>query len=273
MNDRRCGGTNSAQSMRSELPCRMCALLASQRDAQNGFAEGLAGFDVHLVVGKPQRHLGDLGRELFDFDAEELIHVHAQEGEDLADPLAEGGGGAQDIQFQSSQLAVGHHQKIAAATGRIEKRQSLQLLVKFEQLVLVALDHLELGAQFVEKQRPNQAQDVRFARVMRTQFTATGLGVQVHHLLEHGAEDRRGDRAPGQAAQAQQLAAHRRVERWHGQVFFEQAPVHIGEVCSTSQGTRGGFCALCFDLTGASTYNFHRSWLQSTDSRWRSFSI
>ena len=64
---------------------------------------------------------------------------------------------------------------------------------------------------------------------MRTQFTAARLVVELHHLLEHGAEDGRGDGAPIELAQRDQALAHRGVERGHADVLFEQTPVDIGE--------------------------------------------
>jgi hypothetical protein len=63
--------------------------------------------------------------------------------------------------------------------------------VELEQLVLVALDGFEFGAQFVQEQGPDQTQDVGFAGVMRTQFPAPRHVVQVHLFLEQGAEDGR----------------------------------------------------------------------------------
>ena len=208
-----------------------------QRNSQHRLAKLVARFHVHLVVGQPHRHLGDLGRELLDLDAVKLVHVDPQEVEHMAHPLAELAGRAQHVQLDPAQLAVGHHQEVAAAAGRVQKVQRLQPLVELEQLVLVASDGGQLGAQLVEKQRADQAQDVGLAGVVRAQFSAPGCGVELHHLLEHRAEDRRRDLAPLDTRQRDQLASHLGVEGRRVHALLEQAAVDVLE-CGVVLGQR-----------------------------------
>jgi hypothetical protein len=115
--------------------------------------------------------------------------------------------GAQHVQLQQAQLAVADHQEIAAAAGRVEKREGAQLLVELEQPVAVAFDLLELGAQLIQKQRLDQLEDVLLAGVVRAQVAARLL---VHDALEQAAEDGRADGRPVQRAgveQASRMAA------------------------------------------------------------------
>jgi hypothetical protein len=110
-----------------------------QRDAHEVAAEFLADLEVHLVVDQPQRDLGDLRREFLDLDAVELIDVDGDQLVNVEHLLAVDVRGAQHVEFQQAQLAVGDGEKIAAAAGRVEKGQAAQFLVELEQLVAVAL--------------------------------------------------------------------------------------------------------------------------------------
>ena len=82
-----------------------------QRNAREVQAELLAGQHVHLVVHQPQRHLRDLGRELLDLDAVELVHIDQQALVDVEQLLAVLVGGAQHFQFKQAQFAVGDDEK------------------------------------------------------------------------------------------------------------------------------------------------------------------
>jgi hypothetical protein len=94
-----------------------------ERNAGKVHAEFLANFHVHLMVGQPQRHARDLGRKFLDLDTEELIDIEPDQGIDIQAHLPVGALRAQHFQFQVAQLAVGHHQKVAAAAGRVEEGQ------------------------------------------------------------------------------------------------------------------------------------------------------
>ncbi len=100
-----------------------------------------------------QSHLGDLGRELADLDAVELVHVHLDERLHREQLLARVARGAQHLQLQQAQLAVGDDQEVAAAAGRVEEGEQAQSLVEVEQPVAVVFDPFELAAQVVEKKR------------------------------------------------------------------------------------------------------------------------
>ncbi len=134
--------------------------------------------------------------------------------------------GAQHVQLQLAQFAVGDHQKVAAAASRVEKSQRAQLLVELEQFVPVAFHPLELVMQFVEEQWLNELEDVLFAGVVRADV-APRLGI--HDALEQRAEDRGRDRAPVQRAAVEQCFTHGEVEIGDGQHFLEQLAVDVGK--------------------------------------------
>lgn len=163
-----------------------------ERDTCKVSAKFFAHAQVHLVVHEPQRHLRDLGGKLFDLDAEELVHVDADEAVHVHITGAAAGelAGTQHVQLQLTQLAVADDEEVTATTGRIEKREQAQLLVKLEQLVAVALDLVELGAQLVQKQGLDELENVLFAGVVGTQIAP---GLLVHDALEQAAENGRAD--------------------------------------------------------------------------------
>ena len=113
-------------------------------DAREVHTEFLRHAQVHLVIHQPHCDLRDLCRKLFDFDAEELIHVHVDFLVDVektrSRPFMYG---AQHFQFQLAQFAVGDHQKVAAAAGGIEEGQCAQFFVELEQFVFVAAHAVE----------------------------------------------------------------------------------------------------------------------------------
>ena len=118
-------------------------------------AEGLREPHVHLVVHQPHRHFRDPRGPLADLDAVEGVHVDQRKRLDVQLPLP-AVQRLEHLDFQQAKLAVGDDQEIAAAAGRVEESQPGQLLVELLQLVLVALDALELGPQVVEKQAANR---------------------------------------------------------------------------------------------------------------------
>ena len=200
-----------------------------ERDADEVQAEFFADFQIHLVVHQPERDLGDLCGEFLDLDAVKLIDANGKKAVEVQPQAAAAriaGAGAQHIQLQQPQLAVGHHQKIAAAAGGIEKGQPAQFLVELEQPVAVVFDLVELGAQFVEKQRADQLEDVLFAGVVGAQVAARP---GVHDRLEQCAENRRTDLAPVERAGIEQGFAHGAVEIGDRQNFLEQLAVDIGK--------------------------------------------
>jgi hypothetical protein len=83
-----------------------------------------------------------------------------------------------------------------------------------------------LGAQGVEKKRPDELQDVLFPRVMRPEVAAQG---RIHDRLEEGSEDRRADPAPVETAAIQKRLTHRGIEGGGGERLLEETPIHIGE--------------------------------------------
>ena len=202
-----------------------------ERDAGEVQAKFLADAQVHLVVHQPQRHLGDLGGELLDLNAVELVYVHANQAVHvhafLARVAAQLVAGAKHLQLQRAQLSVADDQEVAAATGGVEKGELAQLFVKLEQLVAVAFDLVEFGVQIVQKQRLDELKDVFFAGVVGAQVAA-GLGI--HDALEQAAENGGADGRPVQSAGVEQRVAHGGSEVGHGQRLFKQFAVDVGEL-------------------------------------------
>ena len=87
-------------------------------------------------------------------------------------------------------------------------------------------DALQLGLEFVEKQRLDQLEDVALAGVVRAQVAAR---FRIHHRLEQGSENRRADAAPVQCAGVQQQLPHAGVERRQRQRLGEQPAVDVGQ--------------------------------------------
>jgi hypothetical protein len=98
--------------------------------------------------------------------------------------------------------------------------------VELLQLAAVPPDPFELGPQGIEEERADELQDVLFPRVMRPEVAAQR---RVHDRLEEGAEDRRADPAPVEAAAVQKRLAHGGVEGGGGKRLFEKSAVHVGE--------------------------------------------
>src|SRR5450830_157278 len=202
---------------------------ALERHAQHGFAKLGARFHVHLVVGEPHGNLRHLGREFFVFDAVKLVHIDLEKVKHMADAAAKVASRAHHVELQLAQFAVSHHQKVAAAAGRVKKGEGLQLFVKLKQAGCIAFDLFKIKAQLVQKQRLYQLEDVGLAGVVRAQFAAALGGVQLDHALEHGAKDGGRDVAPVALAQGDELAAHGGGERRRVNAFFKQTAIDVGE--------------------------------------------
>ena len=198
----------------------------AQRNAGEVQAELFAHAQVHLVVHQPQRHLRNLGRELLDLDAVKLIDVDADQPMNVHAELPVGNAGAQHLELQQAQLAVADDEEVAAAAGRVKKREQPQFFVKLEQLVSIALDLVELGPQLVQKQRLDELEDVLLAGVVRSEVAAR---LVVHDRLEQRTEDRGRDRGPVQRAAIKQGVAHGAVEAGNRNGLFIQFAVHIGK--------------------------------------------
>ena len=97
------------------------------------------------MVGQPQGHLRNLRGEFFYFYAVKLVYVDGGEGVHVQHLLAAAVGGAQNLDFELAQFAVGNDKKVAAATGGVKKGQRAQAFVKFKQAALIAFDAVKFG--------------------------------------------------------------------------------------------------------------------------------
>src|SRR5450830_227870 len=202
---------------------------ALERHAQHGFAKLGACLHVHLVVGEPHGNLRHLGREFFVFDAVKLVHIDLEKVKHMADAAAKVASRAHHVELQLAQFAVSHHQKVAAAAGRVKKGEGLQLFVKLKQAGCIAFDLFKIKAQLVQKQRLYQLEDVGLAGVVRAQFAAALGGLRLNNKQKHGAKDGGRDVAPVALAQGDELAAHGGGERRRVNAFFKQTAIDVGE--------------------------------------------
>jgi len=219
-----------------------------QGDAGVEFSEGFRNGHVHLVVGQPERGLGDAGGEFLDFDAVKLVDVDAG---DVADFKAEGElvavEGAEDVEFEGAEFAVGHNEEIAAAAGGVEEAEARDAVVKFVEVGLsfaggggLGEDFGQLGAEVVEEEGVDDAADVFLGGVVGA-FGAAFAGF--HDALKERAEDAGGDARPVKAAALEEGDAVRGGGVGEVEAFGEEAAVDVGEgavVGGEVRGARGG---------------------------------
>ena len=211
-----------------------------QRHAGPGLAQALGGHQIHLVIGDPQRHAGNVRRRRVNLDAVELIDLHPQQIAHVQQAATLGGVAVQTVHqldLQQTQLLEGHHQEIAAAAGRIEQPQPGEPVMQRLQPGLAGLGRRQLRLQLVEKQRPDGAQDVALAGVMRPQLAPRRRELlpriqppRLQHRLEHAAEDRRADAAPVQRRAFQDHRPLRRIEIRQPAMPRKQLAVDVGEI-------------------------------------------
>ena len=199
-----------------------------QRDAGIVEAERLVDFVVGDMVHHPHRHFGNANGEFLIFDAIELAHVDPrQQGRvNLLVAIL----GAQRFQFQPPDFAVGDHQKVAAAAGRIKKGQPGQLFLKAGQILFparaAAHDLGQFRLQIVQKQRADDFQDIGFGGVMGALGPAF-LGI--HDRLEQRTENGGRNLGPIVPRRIQQQGQHLAIELGQPQPVTKQPAVDIGE--------------------------------------------
>ena len=105
-----------------------------QWDTYEGLTELQAEPVVHDVVHHPQRGLGDMSRKLPNFNAVELVYVDDRQGCHVQlsgfRVITVSAQFLQDLNLQGAQLTIGNDKKIATATGRVEKAECSQTLLK-----------------------------------------------------------------------------------------------------------------------------------------------
>jgi len=106
-----------------------------------------------------QGHLRNLRRKLFDLDAKELVHVHADQAVHVHRQLpfvgAQFVSGPQHFALQLAQFAVADDQEVATAAGRVKKLQLPQLFVS-----AVTLGEIQAGIELTREQDPEKAQQI-----------------------------------------------------------------------------------------------------------------
>ncbi len=135
-----------------------------------------------------------------------------------------------DLAFELAQFAVGDDEEIARPARGIEQADRGEPVVERAQCRLAPGDaHLgtvELGAEVVEKQRADDAQDTRLGRVVGALLA---LGDAVDDAFEKCAEDRGRHLVPAEGGGFEQGATHIMVERRRRGLLGEQAAVDIGK--------------------------------------------
>ncbi len=201
-----------------------------EREATEVLTEFLGYLHVHLMVSKPEGYLRDLGRELFDLNAVELIHIDLHFAPQRVQfQLLHFLSRAKNFQLQQSQFPIRDDQKIPASASRIEKFQPGKLFMQLKELVRAPLRGLELGPEVVEEQRLDKFQDILFTRVMRAEIAPPGGTFLVHDALEERTKNSRRYAAPIKRATVEQQGPHCAVASGYGQRLFKKPAVHIGE--------------------------------------------
>ena len=231
-----------------------------QRQAVEIATQHPTGAQVLLVVGEPQGHGRDLRGAGLDLNAVELVHIaldvaklfHVQRGADRAVAALDGLQGFHRVQLQPADLAVGDHQKVAAAACRVEAVDAAQPLQQLLQSLCTAAGaarRQQFGFECIQKQGANHPQDIGLAGVVRAQlaplgaFAGDAFVVVVNHGLKQRAKNGRADLRPIKVLGAmQQHAARCAVEVAAGELAVKHAAVHIGEtgqLCRQIFGTLG----------------------------------
>ena len=141
-----------------------------------GVPKGPRELHVHLVLREPERHLGDLGRELVEFDPEEVV------GGDGRDHAALRPFDPDRFDFQQAQFAVGHHQKVAATASRDRGTSTCRACCGSRtsgcsrRLLRSSLIDSNSALKVVHEQAVHQLQDVAFAGVVGPLGTPRSAG-------------------------------------------------------------------------------------------------
>ncbi len=216
------------------------------------------------MVDEVHRGFGDAGGELLDFDAVELADMYAGLPGDLKPQLAcvslPRSDPPEQLELESSELAVGDDQKVAAAAGRVEELEPGEPIVEAAQRWEAGAG-FELGAQGLHEERVDGPEDVLLRQVgdqspadggNRALLNAVTLGRTIR-LFRSGGTDTTGLRSgrprpgtrlqplpsPCQPGVAATRGAHKRSRRATprarrerdlegGQHFFPPGRAHTG---------------------------------------------
>ena len=186
-------------------------------------AQQLFQLAVHLLLHEDDRGPGDARGPRVDLDAVELRQL-----DDRARTHAPGDRGepGDDAVLDAAQLPIGDDQEVAGAARRVEVvglgERGLEVVEGAA--VVPRRQHLLLDG--VEEQRPQHLEDVRLGRVVRAEFAAGLLRLD---LLEHGPEHHRVDLRPVVGSHPHELVAHLVGEVRDRVAAAEQPSVHVGE--------------------------------------------
>ena len=193
-------------------------------------AKTLGGALVALVVCQPHGDFGDLGGVFVNFDAMKLADVALLHGGNV-EQLAFGKQFANDVVFEPAQFAVGHHQKVAAAAGGIEKAQAAHGFVQsvdgFSAFGFGCFfGCFKLLAQVIHKQAVDDLEDVGFFGVVRAQFAPLDT---VHDALKQAAKNFGADFGPVAVGAFKQQFAQLGVEIKLAQAVGKQIAIDVGK--------------------------------------------
>ena len=196
-----------------------------QGQADKILAELLRHPQIHLMIGQPQCHLRDLRRKFCHFNPIKLIHIHQHNLTDIekitAAVLVQF---PQRRQFQQPQFPIGHHQKIAASTGRVQDPHRRQLPLKIQQAPTITPNPFKLRPQPIQQQWPQRLEDIGFSGVMSAPMT-TGGGVK--NGLKQRTENGRRNPAPIQRTGIQQQFPQGPIKSGQRQRFCKQPAIDM----------------------------------------------
>ncbi|OQC59302.1 MAG: hypothetical protein BWX54_00677 [Verrucomicrobia bacterium ADurb.Bin018] len=179
---------------------------------------------VHEVVHEPHGDFGDAGGPFVNFDAVELVDVHAGEVGNVHDALGIAVEGGEDVVFDGADFAVGNDEEVAAAAGGVEEGQAGQFVVQALEGGAVGAGFGALGLEVIEKEGANDFENVGFGGVVSADLPA---GARLHDALKKRAEHGGGDARPVEPGGGQQRVAHGAVEVCQRQRIGKQAAVDV----------------------------------------------
>ena len=200
---------------------------AGEGQAQVEVAEGFGEAQVELVVHEPHGHLGNAGREFLHFDAVGLVYLHAGIQGQVHGLAARHLGcelALQNLLFQQAQLAVRHHQEVAAAAAGVEEAQALQAAMQLVEALAVLAGLGQLLAQLIQKQPLNHLENIGLRGVVRPQVAPLH---GVRNTLKQRPKDGRRNPGPVEVRAPDELGAQGHIKGRKREELREQRAIDV----------------------------------------------